>query len=37
MCFGNYRLQRTWLDKYLKGPIWEDPFTSNMGNDLKHC
>ena len=37
MYFGNYRLQKTWLGKYLKSPISEDPLTSNMVDGPKHC
>ena len=28
---------KTWLDKCLKSPIWEDPSISNMVNVPKHC
>ena len=35
--FGNYRLRNTCSDKYLKGPISQDPSTTNMLNDPKHC
>ena len=35
MNFWTYGLQKTWLDKCLKSPVWEDPFTSNMVNSLK--
>ena len=29
MFFGISRLRRTWLDKYLKSPVSEDPLTSD--------
>ena len=35
--FLTYRLQKTWLDKRLKSPVSEDPATSNMINEPKHC
>ena len=28
---------KTWLDKYLKSPVSEDPSISNMVNMLKNC
>ena len=28
---------KTWLDKFLKSPVSEDPSTSNMVNVAKHC
>ena len=37
MCFWTYGLQKTWLDKRLKSPLSEDPFTSNMVNGSQHC
>ena len=37
MYFRNYRLQKRWLDEYLKNPVSEDPSISNMGNAPKHC
>ena len=37
MSFWTYQLRKTWLDKCLKGPVLEDPLTSNMVNRPKHC
>ena len=37
MYFGNYGLQKTWLDKSLKSPVSKDPSTDNMANGSKHC
>ena len=37
MFFWTYGLQQTWLDKCLKTPISEDPWTSNMVNRVNHC
>ena len=36
MNFGNYRLQKTWLENCIKKPISENPSTSNMVNGPKH-
>ena len=36
MYFRNYGPRKTWLDKCLKGPVWEDPSTGNMVNGPKH-
>ena len=36
MCFQNYRLGKTWLDKCLKSPLLDDPLTSNVGNGPIH-
>ena len=36
MYFRNYGLRKTWLDKCLESPIWEDPSTGNMVNGPKH-
>ena len=36
MYFGNYGLQKTWLDKYLKSPISEHRSRVNMLKGLKH-
>ena len=36
MYFGTYGFRRTWLDKYLKSGVLEDPSTSDMENGLKH-
>ena len=35
MDLRNYGRRKTWLDKYLKSPVSEDPSTSNMVNGLK--
>ena len=32
-----YRLRKTWLDKCLKSPVWEEPSRGNMINGAKHC
>ena len=37
MYFWTYGLRKTWLDKCLKSPVWEDPSTSNMENGPNHC
>ena len=37
MYFWTYGFQKTWLDKCLKSPVWEDPSTTNMVNGKKHC
>ena len=37
MYFRNYGLRKAWLDICLKGPVLEDPSTSNVGNGLTHC
>ena len=36
MFFRNYRLGKTWLDKYLKSCVSLDPSTDNMANGSKH-
>ena len=36
MYFRNYRLQKTWFDKYLKSPTWEHPSTVNIVKSSKH-
>ena len=36
MYFGTYGFRRTWLDKYLKSGVFEDPSTSDMENGPKH-
>ena len=36
MHFWTYGLRKTWLDKFLKSPVSEDPSTSNMLNGQKH-
>ena len=37
MSFGSYGLRKAWLDKYLKSPVSEDPWKSNMGDGPEHC
>ena len=37
MCFRNYGLRKTCLDKCLKSPVSGDHSTSNMLNGPKHC
>ena len=37
MYFPKYRLQKTWLDKWLKSRVSEDPQTENMQNWSKQC
>ena len=37
MAFQNFGLSRAWLDNCLKSPASEDPSTSNMVNEPKHC
>ena len=37
MFFQEYRLRKTWLGKFLKGRVSEDPSTDNMANGLKQC
>ena len=37
MYFANYRLPKMWLDKCIGIPVPEDPSTSNLVNDPKHC
>ena len=37
MYFLTSGLRKTWLDKYLKSPVSEDPSTGNKLNELKHC
>ena len=37
MDFLTYGHPKRCLDKYLKGSVSEDPWTSNMGNGPKHC
>ena len=37
MYLGNYGLQKTWLEKCLKGPVSEHPSTINMLKGPKHC
>ena len=36
MCFQNYGLLKTWLDKYQRGTVLEYPWTSNMFKQLKN-
>ena len=35
--FPNLPTPKTWLDKYLKGPVSEEVSTSNMAHVPKHC
>ena len=37
MHYGNYRLQKTWLDQCLKSFVSQNPSTDNMANGSKHC
>ena len=37
MYFQNYGFRKRWLDKCVKSPVSEDPSTSNMVNEPKHC
>ena len=37
MYFGNYRLQKTCLDKCLENPFSEDPLTRDIVSEHKHC
>ena len=37
MYFRHYGLPKTWLDQYLKSPVLEHPFKSNMVKAHKHC
>ena len=37
MYFRNYELQKTWLEKCLKNPVWEDLSRRNIGNVPKSC
>ena len=37
MALKNFGLSRAWLDNCLKSPASEDPSTSNMVNEPKHC
>ena len=37
MYFGNYGLPKRWLDKCLKRSILDEPLTSNLVNEPKHC
>ena len=37
MCFGNYAVGRTFLDKWLKTPVSEDSLTDSMVNGPKLC
>ena len=34
--FGNHGLRKRWLDKCLKNPVSEDPFTANIASGPKH-
>ena len=37
MYFGNYALQKTWLDIWSKSPDSKDSLTGNIVNGSKHC
>ena len=37
MYFRTYRLPKTWLDKWLKGCVSEDPQRDNAAKVLKNC
>ena len=37
MHFRKSRLLKIWLDKYLKSPVSEDPWTDNTANEWKYC
>ena len=37
MYFWTFELRKTWLDKWLKSPVWEDPSTCKMVKAPKHC
>ena len=37
MYFRSYGRQKRWFDKCLKNPVSEDPSTSNIVNEPKHC
>ena len=37
MNFGKYGTRKTWLDKWVTSPVWDDPSTSNIVNGPKHC
>ena len=37
MYFWDYRLPMTWLDKYRKTSVSEDPSKSSMVNGANHC
>ena len=37
MYFLNYRLQKTWLDQWLKSPVSEHPSKSKRENAPKQC
>ena len=37
MYYRKYLLQKTWLDKCLKGRVPDDPLTANMVIESKHC
>ena len=36
MYFQNCQTRKTWLDKSLKAPVWEDLLTGDMVNGAKH-
>ena len=37
MYFGKYRFPKTWVDKWLKSGVSEDPQTDSGANVSKHC
>ena len=37
MFFQDYGLQKTWLERCLKNPTSEDPFTRHIVDPPKHC
>ena len=37
MYFRKYRFPKTWLDKWLKSCVSEDPWTDNAANVSKDC
>ena len=37
MYYRSYEHRKTWLEKYLKSPISDNPLTDNLVNGPKHC
>ena len=37
MYFRKYQFPKTWLDKWLKSRVSEDPETDKAANILRHC